>query len=80
MAHETALAGYLGVNKTYQRVLAHFYWPKLQKDVVEYCHMCQIVGKPNQKIPNTPIPAFEEPFSRVLIDRSQGPKVETNTY
>ena len=53
MARETTLAGHLGVNKTYQRVLAHFYWPKLQKDVVEYCrfyHTCQIVGKPNQDI------------------------------
>ena len=30
-----------------------------------------MVGKPNQKIPSAPlqpIPAFEEPFSRVLID------------
>ena len=35
------------------------------------CHACQIVGKPNQKIPPAPlkpIPAFEEPFSRVIID------------
>ena len=27
-----------------------------------------MVGKPNQKIPLQPIPAFEEPFSTVLID------------
>jgi hypothetical protein len=35
------------------------------------CHVCQMVGKPNQKIPSTPlqpIPAFEDPFSRVLVD------------
>ena len=74
MAHETALAGHLGINKTYQRVLNHFYWPKLRRDVVEFCnscHVCQLVGKPNQKIqraPLVPIPAFEEPFSRVIID------------
>ena len=75
MAHETPLAGHLGVNKTYhQRVLNHFYWPKLCQDVVEFCrscHVCQLVGKPNQKIqraPLIPIPAFEEPFSRVIID------------
>lgn len=29
MAHETPLAGHLGVNKTYYRVLNHFYWPEL---------------------------------------------------
>ena len=74
MAHETALAGHLGINKTYQRVLNHFYWPKRCRDVVGFCnscHVCQLVGKPNQKIqraPLVPIPAFEEPFSRVIID------------
>ena len=66
MAHETVLAGHLGINKTYQRVLNHFYWPKLHRDVVEFCkssHVCQLVGKPNQKIQCTllvSIPAFEE--------------------
>ena len=43
-------------------------------DVSEFCktcHTCQMVGKPNVKIPCaplSPIPAFEEPFSRVIID------------
>ena len=30
-----------------------------------------MVGKPNQKIPKAnlkPIPAFEEPFSRIIVD------------
>ena len=74
MAHETPLAGHLGVNKTYQKILNHFYWPNLKKDVAEFCrscNTCQIVGKPNQSIPKAPlqpIPAFEEPFSRIIID------------
>ena len=74
MAHETPLAGHLGVNKTYQKILNHFYWPNLKKDVAEFCrscNTCQIVGKPNQSIPKVPlqpIPAFEEPFSRIIID------------
>ena len=32
---------------------------------------CQVVGKPNQKIPAAPlkpIPAFDEPFSRIIVD------------
>ena len=52
MAHETALSGHLGVNKAYYKILEHFYWPKLRKNVSEYCrtcHTCQVVGKPNQK-------------------------------
>jgi len=74
MAHETPLAEHLGVNKTYQKILNHFYWPNLKKDVAEFCRSCdtcQIVGKPNQSIPKAPlqpIPAFEEPFSRIIID------------
>ena len=74
IAHESAVAGHLEVNKTYQRVLTHFNWPRLYKDVVKYrnaCHVYQVAGKPNQKIPKAPlilILAFEEPFSRVIID------------
>ena len=46
----------------------------MKKDVSKFCKscdICQMAGKPNQKIhraPLQPIPAFEEPFSRVLID------------
>ena len=74
LAHETPLSGHLGVNKTYQKMINHFYWPGIRKDVVEFCntcHTCQVIGKPNQTIPKAPlkpIPAFEEPFSRILID------------
>ncbi len=35
------------------------------------CHVCQRVGKPNQNVklaPLKPVPAFDEPFSRVIID------------
>ena len=74
LAHDTPLAGHLGVRKSCQKVLQHLYWPRLKSDAAQYCrscHICQVVGKPNQKIPPAPllpIPAFEEPFSRILID------------
>ena len=45
------------------------------------CHSCQVVGKPNQTIPKAPLkptPAFEEPFSRVIIDCA-GPLPKTKT-
>lgn len=35
------------------------------------CHVCQVVGKPNQVIPPYPlypIPVVGEPFDRVLVD------------
>ena len=46
----------------------------VKKDVVQFCrlcHVCQLVGKPNQAVPAVPlqpIPVYGEPFSHVLID------------
>ena len=58
--------GHYGINKTS--------YDTLRKDVVEFCrscHTCQMVCKPNQTLPNAPlqpISAFEEPFSKVIVD------------
>ena len=74
IAHESPMSGHLGINKTYHKIINHFYWPGLKSDVSKYCktcHTCQMVGKPNQTIPKAelqPIPAFDEPFIRILID------------
>ena len=74
LAHGSIMAGHLGVNKTYHKILTYFYWPGLKKDVVQFCrlcHVCQLVGKPNQAVPAAPlqpIPVCGEPFSHVLID------------
>ena len=74
LAHESPMGGHLGINKTYSKITKHFYWPQIRHCVAEFCktcHTCQMVGKPNQKIPVAPlkpIPAFEEPFSKVIID------------
>ena len=74
IAHKSPMSGHLGINKTYHKIINHFYWPGLKSDVSKYCktcHTCQMVGKPNQTIPKAqlqPIPAFDEPFSRILID------------
>ena len=73
IAHESPMSGHLGINKTYHKIINHFYWPGLKLDVSKYCktcHTCQM-GKSNQTIPKAqlqPIPAFDEPFSRILID------------
>ena len=74
LAHETPMSGHLGVNKTYHKILNHSFWPGLKSDISQHCkscHTCQMVGKPNQTIPKAylqPIPAFDEPFSRIIID------------
>ena len=74
LAHDLPMSGHLGVRKTYNRVLQHFFWPGLKQDVAKWCkecHTCQLGGKPNQNIPQAPlhpIPAFDEPFSHIVID------------
>ena len=84
LANEAAMAGHLGINKTYHKLLQHFYWPGLKKDVKSFCRTCntsQLTGKPNCNIPVTPlkpIPAFHEPFNQVLIDYV-GPLPKTRT-
>ncbi len=62
------------LKKTYDRILRHFFGPKLKADVSKYiktCHNCQLTGKPNQKIkpaPLLPIPAVSPPFEHLIID------------
>lgn len=74
LAHDNPFAGHLGVKKMCDRVLRHFFWLGLKKDVARYCkfcHTCQVAGKPNQTIPPAPlcsIPEVCEPFERVLVD------------
>ena len=51
------MGGHLGINKTYSKITKHFCWPQIRCCVEEFyktCHICQMVGKPNQKIPVAP--------------------------
>ena len=74
LAHEDHLSGHFGVKKTLGRLITHFYWPNIKKDCkrfVNTCHVCQVIGKPNQKIPKAllcPLPIVDEPFQEVQID------------
>ena len=74
LAHDHPWSGHLGVTKTHDRILKHFFWPGMKKEVARFCKTCstcQVVGKPNQVVPPAPlhpIPAVGEPFERVLVD------------
>uniref|UniRef100_A0A3P8WEH2 Gypsy retrotransposon integrase-like protein 1 n=1 Tax=Cynoglossus semilaevis TaxID=244447 RepID=A0A3P8WEH2_CYNSE len=73
-ASHDGVAGHMGVQKTYHRILCHFFWPRLKKDVSAYiktCHTCQLTGKPNQTIspaPLYPVPALGQPFEYLIMD------------
>lgn len=72
LAHDKL--GHFGVQKTYDMVLHHFFWPRVKKDVslhIKNCSTCQQTGKLNQVIKPAslqPIPAVGQPFEYLLID------------
>ncbi|XP_048044029.1 uncharacterized protein LOC125266937 isoform X1 [Megalobrama amblycephala] len=73
LSHQ-GLAGHMGVRKTYDRILRKFYWPRVKRDVINYirsCHICQMTGKPNQKVPLAPlqpIAVVTTPFEHLIVD------------
>ena len=73
VAHDD-VAGHMGVRKTYARLLQHFFWPRLKRDVSAYvktCHTCQLTSKPNQNIPPAPlcpIPVISHPMEYLIVD------------
>lgn len=57
VAHDN-VAGHLGITKTYSHILRYFFWPGIKSDVAQFCrscHVCQVVGKPNQIIHPAPL-------------------------
>ena len=86
MAHDSPVAGHLGVARTYGRLRKNFHWPYQKQDVIKWCRTCEIcqrMGKPGHRlapIPLKPIEVPSQPFQRLIVDcvgplpRSQGGK------
>ena len=73
LSHDIPAAGHLGVAKSKARLIPHFFWPKMTKEITAYvrsCDICQRVGKGNKphRAPLIPLPVISEPFSRIAID------------
>ena len=73
LGHDIPLAGHLGAKKTRERIMQHFFWPGIFKDVSEFCRSCPECQKGVQKgkIPKAPlvnIPPIDEPFKRLALD------------
>ena len=73
LAHDSIMSGHQGVKKTYDRVVAHFFWPGVHGGVERYCHSCDVCqrtvakGKVT-KVPLSKMPLIELPFKRVAVD------------
>ena len=73
LAHESVMAGHLGVSKTLDRLLTQFWWPGIGADVARFvksCDACQRTTPKGRvgKAPMQKMPIITEPFCRVGID------------
>ena len=72
LAHSHQLGAHLGVDKTYERIVARFYWPGVRRAVVDFCKGCDVCQKtaprPVQRNPLIPLPIIDVPFSRIGMD------------
>ncbi len=71
-AHGQFLAGHFGVTKTKERLLQSYYWPNMEKDILDHlqrCDKCHITRK-NVALPEllSPLPQCTEPNQRVHAD------------
>ena len=73
IAHSIPLAGHLGVDKTRDRLLAHYFWPNIYKDVQQFCSTCPECQKTGRKLRSEksalkPIISIGIPFKKIGID------------
>ena len=73
MAHAIPLAGHMGIEKSRERLLTHFFWPGIYEDVRNFCSTCPECQKPTGKVVDPPaklqpIPAMGMPFRKFFMD------------
>ncbi|XP_061080680.1 protein NYNRIN-like [Conger conger] len=60
------------MEKTYERILARFYWPGVKKAVEDYCRHCAVCQLHSPKVtlrnPLIPLPVIDVPFRRIAMD------------
>ena len=73
LAHNIPLAGHLACSKTRDRLLEHYFWPGLYRDVENYCatcRECQLGARKmaSEKAPLISVPVVGIPFHKVATD------------
>ena len=73
LAHETMMSGHMGIKKTMDRILNHFFWPGMKDDVRRFCLSCDVCQRTINKgcVPKVPLgkmPLIDTPFKRVAVD------------
>lgn len=73
LAHDTPMAGHLGVSKTKARIWNDFTWPGICGDVRRYCASCDACQRSTPKgstrrVPLGKMPVISTAFERVAVD------------
>ena len=73
LGHDIPMAGHLGMKKTRDRIMRHFFWPGIFDDTKKYCRSCPKCQKGTSKtkvskVPLVQIPRIDEPFQRIAMD------------
>ena len=72
LAHTHLLGAHLGMEKTYERLRARFYWPGIKRAVEDYCRCCAEcqLHSPRNTVPSPliPLPIIDVPFQRIGMD------------
>ncbi|XP_021341977.1 uncharacterized protein LOC110442615 [Mizuhopecten yessoensis] len=73
LAHDSVMAGHMGIARTTDRVLAEFFWPGCRADIERYCKSCDACQKTVhkgriKKAPLGDMPIIDRPFERVAVD------------
>lgn len=62
-AHDSPLAGHMGVYKTYARLAEKYYWPKMRSDVASFVRRCSLcmAHKPDHRTPKDMMVSHAKP-------------------
>ena len=72
-AHDSIVAGHMGIRRTLDRITTSFYWPGIYADVKRYCSSCDTCQRTVKRgsVPKAPLgkmPLVDVPFKRVAVD------------
>ncbi|XP_038050657.1 uncharacterized protein LOC119723850 isoform X2 [Patiria miniata] len=73
LAHDSPLAGHLGIKKKTDKLCLSFYWPGVSGDVQRYCRSCDICQRTVSKgrvgkVSLGEMPLIDTPFKRIAVD------------
>jgi len=71
-AHSAGVMGHFGIQRTYDTVSQHFYWPKMKKLIEKICATCLACLRAKSKVHNhglyTPLPVPTHPWVDISMD------------